>query len=101
MAIILTPVIYLAHYLIDNYLGANLAEELKEHASLNYDENNKPLFTRGTFQDITEQVQGQSEKEKLEERLRQSQKMEAIVNQNKFIQSISTLQIPETRIKPK
>ena len=34
MAIILTPVIYLAHYLIDNYLGANLAEELKEQASL-------------------------------------------------------------------
>jgi len=34
MAIILTPAIYLAHYLIDNYLGHSLAEKLKQDAQL-------------------------------------------------------------------
>ncbi|NBC24080.1 MAG: queuosine precursor transporter [Bacteroidetes bacterium] len=33
MAIILTPLIYLAHYLIDKFLGQELANELKERAS--------------------------------------------------------------------
>jgi hypothetical protein len=32
LAIILTPVIYLMHYLIDSYLGKDLATELKELA---------------------------------------------------------------------
>ncbi len=32
MAVILTPVIYLAHYLIDNYLGEELADRLKLNA---------------------------------------------------------------------
>lgn len=34
MAIVLTPVIYLAHHLIDSYLGADLAKNLKESALL-------------------------------------------------------------------
>ncbi len=34
MAIILTPIIYLAHYLIDNYLGEKLSEKLKKQAQL-------------------------------------------------------------------
>lgn len=34
MAILLTPVIYLAHYLIDRFLGEELAAELKAKASL-------------------------------------------------------------------
>ena len=34
IAIILTPVIYLAHHLIDSYLGENLASQLKEEALL-------------------------------------------------------------------
>jgi len=34
IAIILTPVIYLAHHLIDNYLGENLASKLKNEALL-------------------------------------------------------------------
>jgi len=34
VAIILTPVIYLAHHLIDGYLGENLASQLKEEALL-------------------------------------------------------------------
>jgi len=34
VAIILTPVIYLAHSIIDNYLGESLANELKERAAL-------------------------------------------------------------------
>ncbi len=34
MAIVLTPVIYLAHHLIDSYLGAELAKNLKESALL-------------------------------------------------------------------
>jgi len=33
MAILLTPVIYLVHYLIDNYLGEDLAEILKSEAT--------------------------------------------------------------------
>ena len=33
MAILLTPVIYLAHYLIDNYLGEELSTKLKEEAA--------------------------------------------------------------------
>jgi len=33
IAISLTPVIYLAHFLIDNYLGFNLAQKLKTQAS--------------------------------------------------------------------
>ncbi len=33
IAILLTPVIYLAHYLIDNYLGFRLAEKMKKEAS--------------------------------------------------------------------
>ncbi len=33
MAIILTPLIYLAHYLIDNYLGEELATKLKAEAA--------------------------------------------------------------------
>lgn len=33
MAILLTPVIYLAHIIIDGYLGQELAEELKQKAS--------------------------------------------------------------------
>jgi len=33
MAIILTPIIYLAHYFIDRYLGTTLATELKEEAT--------------------------------------------------------------------
>ena len=32
VAIIITPFIYLAHYLIDSYLGKDLAEKAKEHA---------------------------------------------------------------------
>lgn len=32
MAIILTPIIYLAHYLIDNYLGEAMAKELKSQS---------------------------------------------------------------------
>ncbi len=35
MAIILTPVIYLAHYIIDRYLGQEKAEELKRLAIAN------------------------------------------------------------------
>jgi len=34
VAIILTPVIYLAHHLIDSYLGENLASQLKDEALL-------------------------------------------------------------------
>jgi len=34
MAIILTPLIYLAHFLIDNYLGEELAVKMKRRASL-------------------------------------------------------------------
>lgn len=34
MAIVLTPVIYLAHFVIDNYLGDKLADELKAKAAL-------------------------------------------------------------------
>jgi uncharacterized integral membrane protein (TIGR00697 family) len=34
VAIVLTPVIYLAHFLIDRYLGKRLAEKMKEEASL-------------------------------------------------------------------
>lgn len=33
VAIVLTPIIYLGHYLIDNYLGEELAEEMKEKAT--------------------------------------------------------------------
>lgn len=33
VAIALTPVIYLAHYLIDNYLGSTLAESMKKEAA--------------------------------------------------------------------
>jgi len=33
-AILLTPLIYLAHYLIDHYLGEELADRLKHEASL-------------------------------------------------------------------
>jgi len=33
ISILLTPVIYLAHQLIDNYLGKDLAEELKSEAT--------------------------------------------------------------------
>jgi hypothetical protein len=33
MAIILTPVIYFSHYQIDNYLGHELAHEMKEQAT--------------------------------------------------------------------
>lgn len=33
MAILLTPVIYLAHYIIDKYLGQELAEKLKSQAA--------------------------------------------------------------------
>lgn len=33
VAIVLTPLIYLAHYLIDNYLGDQLAGELKDEAA--------------------------------------------------------------------
>jgi uncharacterized integral membrane protein (TIGR00697 family) len=33
VAIILTPIIYLAHYMIDNYLGIRLAERMKEEAT--------------------------------------------------------------------
>ena len=32
MAVVLTPVIYLAHYVIDRYLGEELAQELKKNA---------------------------------------------------------------------
>ena len=32
VAILLTPVIYLAHYVIDPYLGAELSEEIRGHA---------------------------------------------------------------------
>ena len=32
VAIIITPFIYLAHYLIDSYLGKDLAEKAKEQA---------------------------------------------------------------------
>lgn len=39
VAILLTPVIYLAHYLIDNYLGEDLANELKAKASGEYRES--------------------------------------------------------------
>lgn len=35
MAIVLTPLIYLAHYWIDRYLGSKLAMELKTQAALN------------------------------------------------------------------
>jgi uncharacterized integral membrane protein (TIGR00697 family) len=35
VAIILTPVLYLAHYLIDNYLGQELAEDMMREASEN------------------------------------------------------------------
>ena len=35
MAILLTPAIYLAHYLIDNYLGKEKAKEMKRIAQLN------------------------------------------------------------------
>lgn len=34
VAVILTPVIYLAHHFIDNYLGENLASQLKQEALL-------------------------------------------------------------------
>ncbi|MGB0850392.1 MAG: queuosine precursor transporter [Bacteroidia bacterium] len=34
VAILLTPVIYLAHHLIDNYLGTSLAKRLKQKASV-------------------------------------------------------------------
>ena len=34
MAIILTPFIYLGHYLIDLYLGKNISQKLKEEASI-------------------------------------------------------------------
>lgn len=37
MAIVLTPLIYLAHYLIDRFLGEQLAHEMKERASLHAD----------------------------------------------------------------
>jgi hypothetical protein len=33
VAILLTPLIYLAHYIIDRYLGSQLADELKEEAA--------------------------------------------------------------------
>lgn len=33
VAIVLTPLIYLAHYLIDRYLGAELSQELQEEAA--------------------------------------------------------------------
>lgn len=33
MAVALTPAIYVAHHLIDNYLGAELAEEMKQEAA--------------------------------------------------------------------
>ena len=33
MAVLLTPAIYLGHYLIDNYLGEELAEQLKQDAA--------------------------------------------------------------------
>ena len=33
VAILMTPVIYLAHWVIENYLGKGLAEELAEHAA--------------------------------------------------------------------
>ena len=34
VAVLLTPVIYLAHYLIDRFLGESLAKQLKENATL-------------------------------------------------------------------
>jgi len=34
MAVLLTPAIYLGHYLIDNYLGKELAEQLKTDAAV-------------------------------------------------------------------
>ena len=34
MAIVLTPAIYLAHYIIDNYLGEEVAHQLKEEAAI-------------------------------------------------------------------
>ena len=33
VAILLTPAIYLAHYLVDNYVGATIADEMKFSAS--------------------------------------------------------------------
>jgi len=33
VAVILTPAIYLAHYVIDNYLGLEIAEKMKREAS--------------------------------------------------------------------
>lgn len=33
MAVVLTPIIYLGHYLIDNYLGKEVAEEMKAQAT--------------------------------------------------------------------
>ena len=34
MAVVLTPLIYLAHHLIDRYLGEELAEKMKKEAAL-------------------------------------------------------------------
>jgi hypothetical protein len=34
IAIVITPLLYVAHYLIDNYLGKDLAEEMMEEAAL-------------------------------------------------------------------
>ena len=41
IAIGLTPLLYVAHYLIDNFLGKEVAEEMMQSASV---ESNKSLF---------------------------------------------------------
>jgi uncharacterized PurR-regulated membrane protein YhhQ (DUF165 family) len=35
VAVILTPLLYVAHYLIDNYLGEELSQEMMKEASEN------------------------------------------------------------------
>lgn len=51
---------------------------VRESALVIYDENRKVLYYDGTFEDITERKQAEEAQVKLEEQLRQTQKMESI-----------------------
>ncbi|MCG2714846.1 MAG: PAS domain S-box protein, partial [Candidatus Marinimicrobia bacterium] len=53
---------------------------IRENASIVRDENSNALYYDGTVEDITERVSQEKERKRLEEQLRQSQKMEAIGN---------------------
>ncbi|MCI5221905.1 MAG: PAS domain S-box protein [Candidatus Electrothrix sp. AR4] len=58
--------------------GTGCIKYLHERSRTEYDENGTPLYFLGTTQDITALKKAEIENEKIESRLRQAQKMEAI-----------------------